>query len=63
MSHCQGKALLVISCDPTLIGLVRRPGSYTLPGGVATRARGSPFRDSPAATLSGRVKFGSPFGW
>lgn len=37
------------------------PGSYTLPGGVATRARGSPYRDSPAATLSGRNKFGSPW--
>lgn len=37
------------------------PGSYTLPGGVATRAKGSPFRDSPSATLSGRNKFGSPW--
>ena len=40
----------------------RRPGSYTLPGGIATQAKGSPFRNSPAATLSGRGKFGSPFG-
>lgn len=37
------------------------PGSYQLPGGIATRAKGSPFRDSPAATMSGRNKFGSPF--
>lgn len=37
------------------------PGAYVLPGGVATRARGSPFRDSPAATISGRNKFGSPW--
>jgi hypothetical protein len=37
------------------------PGAYTLPGGVATRAKGSPYRDSPSATLSGRTKFGSPF--
>lgn len=39
------------------------PGSYTLPGGIATQAKGSPFRNSPAATLSGRGKFGSPFGY
>lgn len=38
------------------------PGSYTLPGGIATKAKGSPFRDSPAATISGRTSFGSPFG-
>lgn len=37
------------------------PGSYRLPGGVATKAKGSPFRNSPAAILSGRTKFGSPF--
>lgn len=37
------------------------PGSYTLPGGVATKAKGSPYRDSPAATMSGRNKFGSPW--
>lgn len=37
------------------------PGSYQLPGGVATKSRGSPYRSSPAATLSGRNKFGSPF--
>lgn len=37
------------------------PGSYTLPGGLATRAKGSPYRDSPAAFLSGRTKFGSPW--
>ena len=37
------------------------PGSYSLPGGVATKAKGSPYRDSPAATMSGRNKFGSPW--
>lgn len=37
------------------------PGAYTLPGGVATKAKGSPYRDSPAATMSGRNKFGAPF--
>jgi len=37
------------------------PGSYTLPGGLATKAKGSPYRDSPAARLSGREKFGSPW--
>ena len=37
------------------------PGSYMLPGGVSTRAKGTPFRNSPAAMLSGRNKFGSPF--
>ena len=50
-------------------GLVKRdlsepapgPGSYSLPGGVATKTRGSPYRDSPAATMSGRNKFGSPW--
>jgi hypothetical protein len=37
------------------------PGSYHLPGGIATKAKGSPFRDSPTAIISGRTKFGSPF--
>jgi len=37
------------------------PGSYVLPGGVATIAKGSPFRNSPQVTLSGRNKFGSPW--
>jgi Sperm-tail PG-rich repeat len=37
------------------------PGSYMLPGGVATKAKGTPFRNSPAATISGRNKFGSPW--
>ena len=37
------------------------PGSYYLPGGVGTKAKGSPFRDSPQATISGRNKFGSPW--
>ena len=29
------------------------PGAYLLPGGVATAAKGSPYRNSPAAMLSG----------
>ncbi|RYY81563.1 hypothetical protein EON63_15200 [archaeon] len=37
------------------------PGSYRIPGGIATKAKGSPFRDSPTAILSGREKFGSPW--
>eukprot|EP01038_Epipyxis_sp_PR26KG_P012100 gene12100-16192_t len=37
------------------------PGAYVLPGGIATKAKGSPFRDSPAITISGREKFGSPW--
>lgn len=37
------------------------PGSYQLPGGIATKAKGSPYRDSPTAILSSRQKFGSPF--
>lgn len=38
-----------------------RPGAYVLPGGVATVAKGSPYRNSPQVTLSGRNKFGSPW--
>lgn len=37
------------------------PGAYQLPGGIATKAKGSPYRDSPTAILSGRNKFGSPW--
>lgn len=37
------------------------PGSYIIPGGIGTRTRGSPYRDSPTAVLSGRTKFGSPW--
>lgn len=37
------------------------PGSYVLPGGVATARRGDPYRSSPAPSLSGRNKFGSPW--
>lgn len=37
------------------------PGSYNLPGGVSTSHRGAPYRNSPAASLSGRNKFGSPW--
>mmetsp|Transcript_14266 Transcript_14266/g.31476 ORF Transcript_14266/g.31476 Transcript_14266/m.31476 type:complete len:266 (+) Transcript_14266:143-940(+) len=37
------------------------PGSYVLPGGVATLTKGSPYRNSPACSMSGREKFGSPW--
>jgi len=37
------------------------PGAYVLPGGVATLTKGSPYRNSPAISLSGRNKFGSPW--
>lgn len=37
------------------------PGSYQLPGGVATKSAGTPYRSSPAASLSGRNAFGSPW--
>lgn len=37
------------------------PGSYTIPGGIGTKTRGSPYRDSPQAVMSSRHKFGSPF--
>lgn len=37
------------------------PGSYVIPGGISTIARGTPFRSSPAISLSGREKFGSPW--
>lgn len=37
------------------------PGAYRLPGGLGTKAKGSPFRDSPTAIMSGRNKFGSPW--
>jgi hypothetical protein len=37
------------------------PGSYRLPGGVATKGKGTPFRNAPTAILSSRQKFGSPF--
>lgn len=37
------------------------PGAYQIPGGIATKAKGSPFRDSPTAIMSGREKFGSPW--
>jgi len=37
------------------------PGTYVLPGGVSTVAKGTPYRNSPSATISGRNKFGSPW--
>lgn len=38
------------------------PTSYIITlGGVATKAKGSPYHNSPAATISGRNKFGSPW--
>lgn len=39
------------------------PGSYTLPGGLGCRGgAGNPFKTAPAAKMSGRTSFGSPFG-
>lgn len=39
------------------------PGSYTLPGGLGYKGgAGNPFRAAPAAKMSGRTAFGSPFG-
>jgi len=46
---------------PTLLEPSPGPAAYTLPGGISTRSKGSPFRDAPAATISGRNKFGSPW--
>lgn len=37
------------------------PGSYQLPGGIAVASTGTPYRSSPAASLSGRNAFGSPW--
>eukprot|EP01040_Poterioochromonas_malhamensis_P002544 gene2544-2705_t len=37
------------------------PGAYKLPGGIGTKTKGAPYRDSPTAILSGRNKFGSPW--
>ena len=44
-----------------IFALRSRPGAYVLPGGVATLTKGSPYRNSPAPSLSGRNKFGSPW--
>lgn len=46
---------------PNLVEPSPGPGSYKLPGGIATKAKGTPYRSSPAAILSGRTKFGSPW--
>lgn len=46
---------------PNLSDPAPGPGSYRIPGGIATKAKGSPFRDSPTAIMSGREKFGSPW--
>lgn len=37
------------------------PGSYVLPGGVATQQKGTPYRNSAKISMSGREAFGSPF--
>lgn len=37
------------------------PGSYQLPGGIAVASSGTPYRSAPAASLSGRNAFGSPW--
>ena len=38
------------------------PGSYRLPGGLGTTGKGQPYPNSRGASMSGRNKFGSPFG-
>jgi hypothetical protein len=52
--------IIVTMCVLMCVG-VNRPGSYSIPGGIGTKTRGSPYRDSPTAILSGRTKFGSPW--
>ena len=37
------------------------PGDYQLGGSVSSSTRGTIYRSTPAPTLSGRTKFGSPF--
>jgi hypothetical protein len=37
------------------------PGSYKMPGSISTQLKGTPFRNAPKISLSGRHKFGSPF--
>lgn len=37
------------------------PGTYQLPGGIATASSGTPYRSAPSASLSGRNSFGSPW--
>lgn len=37
------------------------PGSYKVMGGLGQTTSGFAFRQAPAATMSGRTKFGSPF--
>ncbi|CAM9878470.1 unnamed protein product [Ascophyllum nodosum] len=40
------------------------PGNYELPAAICGRqGAASPYRSAPSVTLSGREKFGSPFGW
>eukprot|EP00903_Cladosiphon_okamuranus_P008057 g7771.t1 len=47
----------------SLEDLAPGPGNYRLPPGICGRGAASPYPSAPAATLSGREKFGSPFGW
>lgn len=37
------------------------PGSYMLPGGIATKSSAAPYKSAPAPSLSGRNAFGSPW--
>lgn len=37
------------------------PGSYIIPGSIATHSKGSPWTNAPAVSISGRNKFGSPW--
>ena len=38
------------------------PGSYVIHGGINQSTSGFNYKNSPKATMSGRTKFGSPFG-
>ena len=38
------------------------PGSYRLPGGLGTVGKGQPYPNSRTVSMSGRNKFGDPFG-
>jgi hypothetical protein len=57
----KGSAAAAKSMQLTLAEPAPGPGSYTLPGGVATQQKGTPFRNSPKISMSGREAFGSPF--
>jgi Sperm-tail PG-rich repeat len=37
------------------------PGSYNIPGSIATHSKGTPWTNAPVVSISGRNKFGSPW--